>query len=170
MKMVGEHLQKKSSTDIIHLEQYAYECEAPSQSEMIKSCDSENETVFLSRSPCCLKLFQYCVFDFPCSNTVVGGNPTITVLCQRVLQNCSSFLRLLWLHSLWRVQQEGTWEFEYFQICHTSHTDKLFGQSNQDHVRALYDLFSSLYLAAFVCCASRLRKNSCLLSVHVCML
>lgn len=34
--------------------------------------------------------------------------------------------------------QAGTWEFESFQICHLSHTDKLFGQPKQEHVHTLY--------------------------------
>lgn len=78
----------------------------------------------------------------------MGGIPTISVLLsQNVPQNYGSFLRGLWLHGFQHVLQEGMWEFESFQICHPSCTDKLFGQLKQHHTHTLclWHDFSLLY-------------------------
>lgn len=63
---------------------------------------------------------------------------------------------------LQRVLQEVMWEFGLFQICHPSHTDKLFRQFKQGHTHTACDMSSALvlqHLSVLFYCSVRLQKR-----------
>lgn len=110
--------------------------ESSSKTKMIKrwKCERESETL-------------HCTLSFPRAVGIIRLSLLLPVQPCGEFQPAQCWVKMnseitayfgeVYGYVVCSVLQEGMWEFWSFQLCHPSHTDKLFGQLKLDHTHTL---------------------------------